>query len=162
MSQDQPIIHTESMHFGISYGIWIDCCILVCSLNSLCPWKSSASSGWNVNSCLEKEISHCNHNIIFIVWSFTGSLVSFLLINELSSCSIVPIYAKLDWLASLSCWFSFLPSHLFLQLNTAIYYQCWAVFCDIFDNLRFLFLRELKIKEPSVLSESKNVHFKKA
>ncbi len=120
MSQDQPIIHTESMHFGISSGIWIDCCILVCSLNSLCPWKSSASSGWNVNSCLEKEISHCNHNIIFIVWSFTGSLVSFLLINELSSCSIVAnlcIPFQVGLIGFTSCWFSFLPSHLFFAVE---------------------------------------------
>jgi hypothetical protein len=54
----------QSMHFAISYGIWIDCCILVCSLNSLCPRKSSASSSWNVNSCLEKKISHSSNKIM--------------------------------------------------------------------------------------------------
>lgn len=122
----------QSMHFGISYGIWIDCCIIVCSLNSLCSWKSSASSGWNVNSCLEKKISHSNNIIIFIVWSFAGSLVSSLLINEFSSCSIVPIYAslfKLDWLTSLAVDSAYCPLTYFCCW-TQLYITSVGQFCD--------------------------------
>jgi hypothetical protein len=113
-----------AMVFGLTV------CILVCNLNSLCPWKSSASSGWNVNSCLEKKIEHSDNNIIFIVWVFYCESCFFPSnewVFQLLHCANLCTPFQVGLIDFTSCWFSLLPSHLFWQLNTAIYYQCWAV-----------------------------------